>query len=57
VNWTQNLEGINCKIGGLRANLQIEFRFQGLGPKSIKELDCGLVYRKVRGLIANEAEI
>jgi hypothetical protein len=55
VNWFQNLEqneGSKCKIEGQGADLYLDFKLQGPQCKVCKELDCELVSREVRGLIA-----
>jgi hypothetical protein len=41
---------VRLKCKGLICNWISNYR--GLGVKSVKELDCGLVSRNVRGLIA-----
>jgi hypothetical protein len=55
MNWFQNLEqneGSKSKIEGQGLICNWISNYRGLGVESIKELDCGLVSRKVRGLSA-----
>jgi hypothetical protein len=55
VNWFQNLEqneGLRVRLKGKGLICNWILNYRGLGVESIKELDCGLVSRKVRGLIA-----
>jgi hypothetical protein len=46
------VEGFICKIEGLSPICNWILNYRVLGVKSVKELDCGLVSEKVRGLIA-----
>jgi hypothetical protein len=48
----EKVEGFICKIEGLGPICNWISNYRGLGVKSVKELDCGLVSGKVRGLIA-----
>jgi hypothetical protein len=46
--WTGNiicekLKRCKCKIGGLRSNLKLIFKIQGLTAKSVKELNYDLI--------------
>jgi hypothetical protein len=55
VNWFRNLEpneGSKWKIEGLGLICNWILNYRVLGVKSVKELYCGLVFGKVRGLIA-----
>jgi hypothetical protein len=54
VNWFQNMEmrGLRVRLKGKGLICNWILNYRGLGVESIKELDCGLVSRKVRGLIA-----
>jgi hypothetical protein len=48
----EKVEGFICKIEGLGLIYNWILNYRGLGEKSVKELDCGLVPAKVRGWIA-----
>jgi hypothetical protein len=46
VDWGCKLwetEGCKCKIGGLRTNLKLISKIQGLNCKSVKELNYDLI--------------
>jgi hypothetical protein len=52
VNWFQNLEqgeGLMCKIGWMRADLQLEFENQGLKWKNLENLGLWVDLGKAEG--------
>jgi hypothetical protein len=46
------MRGLSVRLKGKGLIYNWISNYRGLGVKSVKELDCGLVSRKVRGLIA-----
>jgi hypothetical protein len=49
----ENVEGFTCKIGGLGLICNYNSKTRGLIAKSIKNMDCGLDYKKSRGFLTN----